>query len=144
MWARCDSGPNVGVRNLFDTTILVNPTSKLSFYVNGDYGRNNLPGAGYAAWYGLATAARYQINKMFAVAGRTEFFTDKNGFSTGVKQTLKEGTATLEGKLNDHLVARLEFRHDASDQNFFDRGNIRAVQVDEHRDASESWHSSVR
>jgi hypothetical protein len=119
---KTDAGPTAGVRNLFDTTILVNPTSKFSFYVNGDYGRNNFVGGKYAAWYGAAIAARYQITKIFAVAGRTEFFKDKDGFSTGVPQNLKEGTATFEGKLNDHLVARLEFRHDASDKFFFDRG----------------------
>ncbi len=117
-------GAKVGVRNLFDTTIVLNPTSKFSIYINGDYGRNNFVGGSYATWYGAATAARFQVTKIFAVAGRTEFFKDKSGFSTGVAQNLKEGTATLEGKLNDHLVARLEFRHDASDHYFFDRGKL--------------------
>ena len=86
--------------------------------------RNNRFGGGYDQWYGLAGAARYQLTKIFAVAARTEFFNDANGFSTGVKQTLKEGTATGEAKLNDHLVGRLEFRHDSSDHAFFDRGKL--------------------
>ncbi len=119
---KSDLVSNAGVRNLFDTTIILNPTSKFSLYINGDYGRNNFAGGKFATWYGAATAARFQINKIFAFAGRTEFFKDKDGFSTGVPQNLKEGTATFEGKLNDHLVARLEFRHDASDKYFFDRG----------------------
>lgn len=119
---KVDAGPTARVRNLFDTTILVNPTSKISFYVNADWGRNNFIGGSHASWYGIATAARFQLTKIIAVAGRTEFFKDKNGYSTGLAQNLKEGTVTLEGKLHDHLVARLEYRHDASDHYFFDRG----------------------
>jgi hypothetical protein len=123
---KSDAGPNVGVRNLVDSTILINATSKLSIYVNGDWGRNNRFGKGYDQWYGLAGAARYQLTKLFAVAGRTEFFNDANGFSTGTKQTLKEGTITGEAKITDHLIGRLEYRHDASDRPFFDRGKLAA------------------
>jgi hypothetical protein len=119
-----DPGPKVGKRNLLDSAIVVNPTSKLSFYANGDWGRNNRYGGGYDQWYGLAGAARYQLTKIFAVAGRAEFFNDANGFTTGLKQTLKEGTATAEGKIHDHFVGRLEFRHDASDHPYFDRGRL--------------------
>ena len=119
-----DFGKNVGKRNLVDSTILLTPNSKFNAYINGDWARNNRFGGGYDQWYGLAGAARYQLTKIFAVAARTEFFNDANGFSTGVKQTLKEGTATGEAKLNDHLVGRLEFRHDSSDHAFFDRGKL--------------------
>ena len=31
-------------------------------------------------------------------------------------------TVTGEYKYNDHLIGRLEFRHDHSNQNFFNRG----------------------
>jgi hypothetical protein len=117
-----DPGSKVGKRNLLDSTLLLTPTSKLSIYINGDWARNNRYGGGYDQWYGLAGAARYQVTKMFAVAARTEFFNDANGFATGTKQTLKEGTITGEGKFTDHFVGRLEFRHDSSDHAFFDRG----------------------
>ncbi len=30
-----------GVRNLFDTTLLLTPSSKVNFYINYDYGRDN-------------------------------------------------------------------------------------------------------
>ena len=119
-----DPGPKVGQRNLLDSAIVFTPNTKLSLYLNGDWGRNNRVGGGYDQWYGLAGAVRYQLTKIFAVAGRTEFFNDSNGFTTGTRQTLKEGTATAEAKLNDHLVGRLEFRHDASDHAFFDRGKL--------------------
>ncbi|MEP6714557.1 MAG: outer membrane beta-barrel protein [Terriglobia bacterium] len=115
-------GTTAGKRNLLDTTITLTPTSKFSAYVNGDYGRDNRIGGGYDQWYGLAGAARYQVAKMFAVAGRAEFFNDPSGFSTGTKQILKEGTLTLEAKPNDHFVGRFEYRHDSSNTPFFSQG----------------------
>jgi hypothetical protein len=120
---KSDIGKDVGVRNLIDTTLLLNPTSKLSFYINGDWGRDNIYGGGYNQWYGLAGAGRYQLTKIFAFAARTEFMNDPRGFETGTAQVIKEGTITGEAKLHDHLVARLEYRHDASNQAFFEDGN---------------------
>jgi hypothetical protein len=116
-------GTSAGKRNLIDTTVLLTPNSKFNAYVNADWARDNQIGGGYGQWYGLAGAARYQITKLFAVAGRAEFFDDARGFATGTAQVLKEGTATGEFKLNDHLVTRFEARHDVSDHPFFDQGN---------------------
>ncbi len=115
-------GTSEGKRNLIDTTLLLTPNSKFNVYINGDWARDNQIGGGYAQWYGLAGAARYQLTKLFAIAGRAEFFDDAQGFSTGVQQVIKEGTVTGEFKLNDHLVSRLEYRHDSSDHAFFDHG----------------------
>ncbi len=115
-------GTTQGKRNLFDTTLLVNPTAKASFYVNYDYGRDNAVFGPASSWQGIAGAFRYQLTKRIAISPRAEFFNDANGFSTGTIQKIKEGTITGEYKYNDHLVARLEFRHDASDKAFFDRG----------------------
>ncbi len=116
-------GTTAGVRNLLDSTLLLTPNGKLNVYINGDWARdNNSVGGGYSQWYGLGGAARYQLTKLFALAGRAEFFDDAQGFSTGTKQSLKEGTATVEYKANDHLVARFEARHDSSDHGFFDKG----------------------
>ena len=115
-------GTTQGKRNLFDTTLQVNPTSKASFYINYDYARDNAISGSSSSWYGIAGAFRYQLAKKFAIAPRIEWFDDANGFSTGTVQKLKEGTITGEYKYNDHLVARLEYRHDASDKAFFDRG----------------------
>jgi Putative beta-barrel porin-2, OmpL-like. bbp2 len=126
---KSDIGTNVGTRNLLDTTLLLTPNSKLSFYINGDWGRDNIYGGGYNQWYGLAGAGRYQLTKMFAVAARTEFFNDPRGFETGTAQVIKEGTITGEGKINDHLVARLEYRHDASNHAFFEEGNDHSLHT---------------
>ena len=120
---KSDLGAHVGARNLFDTTLLLTPNGKLNIYINGDYGRDDVYGGGYNQWYGLAGAGRYQLTKVFAIAARAEFFNDPGGFETGTKQNISEGTITGEGKVNDHLVARLEYRHDASSQPFFEEGS---------------------
>lgn len=114
---------NEGWRTVYDTVVLVNANDKTSFYLNYDYGRNAYPGGGASEWTGIAGAARYQITKTFAFAPRAEWFYDKNGFSTGTVQKLKEVTLTAEAKLMDGLISRLEYRQDWSDQPFFDRGN---------------------
>jgi hypothetical protein len=117
---------SAGKRNLIDSTVLFTPNSKVNFYVNGDFGRdNNSVGPGYAEWYGLAGAAHFQLTSKIALSPRVEFFNDKNGFNTGTAQSIKEGTITGEYKYNDHLIGRLEFRRDASDHAFFDRGAAR-------------------
>jgi hypothetical protein len=115
-------GTSAGKRNLLDTTVLLTPNSKFNAYVNLDWARDNQPGGGYGQWYGVAFAARYQITKLFAVAGRAEGFNDSRGYATGSAQTLAEVTGTGEYKMNDHLVSRFEVRHDVSDHLFFDHG----------------------
>jgi hypothetical protein len=120
-------GASEGKRNLIDSTLTLTPGGKVSFYINGDYGRDNRIGGGYDSWYGLAGAAHIQLTKKISFSPRGEFFNDHTGFSTGRKQILKEGTLTGEYKYNDHLLARVEYRHDASDQPFFDRGAQQAV-----------------
>ncbi len=122
-------GTTKGKRNLFDTTLLLTPTGKFNAYINADFGRDNhILGGGHDSWYGVAGAARYQLTKQFAIAGRLEAFNDKDGFNTGVAQVVKEGTITGEYKLNDHLIGRLEYRHDASDKPYFDRNRLIAVE----------------
>jgi len=116
-------GTSSGMRNLFDTTLLLTPNSRVNFYINYDYGRNNNPvGSGFAEWYGVAGAAHIQLTKKIAISPRVEIFDDKNGFETGTAQTVKEGTITGEYKYNDHFIGRLEWRHDSSNAPFFDRG----------------------
>src|SRR6476620_8778797 len=59
---------NKGIRHLYDTTVLVNQTDKLSYYINFDYGHESFPGANAAKWGGLAGAMRYQVGKKSALA----------------------------------------------------------------------------
>src|SRR5438477_310887 len=88
------SHTNTGMRNLFDTTVLVNATDNLSYYINFDYGRDKNIAPGSQQWTGIAGAARYAFKKKYAVAGRLEWFDDMDGCSTGTVQSVKEGTLT--------------------------------------------------
>lgn len=112
---------NTGFRNLYDTTVLVNATDNLSYYVNFDYGRDKNIGSGASQWTGIAGAARYAFKKKYAIAGRLEWFDDMDGFSTGTAQSVKEVTLTGEYKITNWLLSRLEFRDDWSNQPFFQK-----------------------
>ena len=125
---------NTGWRNLYDTTVLLTPTGKFNAYVNFDYGRNK-SGSGLsestAEWYGVAGAAKFQMNDKNAITPRIEWFKDKEGFSTGTAQSLKEFTFTYEYKWTQGLLARVEYRRDWSDKPFFERGS---VGLSDHQD----------
>ncbi len=109
-------------RNLIDSVVVLTPNDKSSYYVNVDYGDDRQPGGIRQKWAGVAGAARFQLNKVFAFAPRAEIYTDFDGFNTGVAQSVKEVTLTGEAKLHEGLLARLEYRHDNSDKPYFDRG----------------------
>ncbi|MEP6539132.1 MAG: porin [Bryobacteraceae bacterium] len=112
-----------GVRNLYDTTLLLTPSDKANFYINYDYGTDKKTDKGSNTWTGIAFAARFAPNSTWAFSPRIEYFNDRDGFSTGVAQKVKEFTLTGEYKMVEGLLARLEYRRDWSDQPFFDRGN---------------------
>lgn len=120
-----NTGTNVGWRNLYDTTLLLTPSTKLNAYLNFDYGQNT-SGSGVAQstakWYGVAGALHYQADSHWSFTPRIEWFKDRDGFSTGVAQDVKEFTLTGEYRLAEGLLSRLEYRHDWSNQPFFDRG----------------------
>ncbi len=115
-------------RNLFDTTLLLTTTAKFNAYINVDYGRNHTDASGSlpaadAHWGGAAFAAHEQFTTQQAVAGRIEFLQDKEGFATGVAQTVREGTATYEHKFwKSRFLGRMEYRHDWSNEPFFHKG----------------------
>jgi len=115
------AGTNRGWRRLYDTTVLVNGL-KTSAYLNFDYGADTNVSTPANVWYGVAGAARFALTDRVAVAPRLEWFNDRNGFSTGTAQKLKEFTFTGEYKWIEGLLSRIEYRRDWSDQFFFDRG----------------------
>jgi hypothetical protein len=119
-----NTATNRGWRNLYDTTLLLTPSDKANFYINFDYGRNKNPDNSVATWIGIAGAARFQLNSWFALAPRMEWFNDHDGFvtGTGVAQQLREFTITAEAKATQGVLARLEYRRDWSDKNFFSKG----------------------
>jgi hypothetical protein len=118
-----------GFRNLIDTTLLLTPNPKFTAYINYDYGQNRdgtvtVDGVttgddNLNHWQGIAVAAREQVSGKSALAGRFEYFTDPQGFETGTAQNLKEFTATYEYKWVEGLMARVEYRGDFSNVDFF-------------------------
>ncbi len=113
---------NKGFRQLYDTTLVLNPTDKVSAYINFDYGRDKRLTSGADHWEGVAFALKVSPTSWFALSPRIETFDDANGFSTGTKQQLWEVTMTAEFKMKEGFLSRLEYRHDHSDMLFFDRG----------------------
>jgi hypothetical protein len=118
-------------RNLSDTVLTYTPTAKLTLTGNGDYGRVQFSKAqgNPKDWAGVAGYAKYQFNPLYALAARLEYFNDHTGYTTGVGQHVFEFTGTAERKFVRHLIARLEYRVDDSDKNFFNRGASRMAST---------------
>ena len=116
-------------RQLSDTVVTYSPTSKLSFIVNGDYGRGDRITDPLTAivsrpvfWTGAAGYVRYAFSGTSAISTRYEYYDDHNGFTTGTMQHLNEFTATVERLVAHHIISRFEFRHDVSNQPVFFKG----------------------
>jgi hypothetical protein len=125
-----------GYRNLIDTTLLLTPSAKFSAYLNYDYGQNRdgvtSTGSGddlLNHWQGVALAARGQVTATSTLAGRFEYFSDRNGWSTGTPQAVKEFTGTYEYKWAEGLLARAEYRRDWSTEPSFHKGDTELVKA---------------
>jgi hypothetical protein len=130
------NGSNSSYRQLWDTVITYSPNSKLSWMLNGDYGRGDrycvVPGGSGCItssspvnWYGAAGYVKYAFNSKYTLAGRYEYFEDPDGFATGLlgtNQHWQEGTFTFERDIASHIISRLEYRHDATSQPYFAKG----------------------
>ncbi len=77
------------------------------------------------SWSGYAQYLVYDWTPALESATRGEVFDDKDGSRSGTAQTLWEITQTLSYKVPEvtGLLARLEYRHDNSSQNFFFNNN---------------------
>jgi putative OmpL-like beta-barrel porin-2 len=123
---------NSSWRQLTDTVITYSPTSKLSFIINGDYGRGDrfvtdtetgsLSHPVY--WTGVAGYIKYAFSGTSSFSTRYEYYNDHDGFTTGtmVNTHVNEFTTTLERLVAHHIISRLEFRRDMSNQPTFLKG----------------------
>lgn len=118
------TGINGDWRQLSDTVVTIAPTDKLSFILNYDYGRGDRMAdlAKPVYWTGVAGYVRYAFSGRDAFAVRYEWLDDPQGFTTGTAQQLKEFTGTFERRVAQHLLTRLEYRHDYSNQPTFVEG----------------------
>lgn len=113
--------------------------NRLTLMVNYDLGHEEEGSAAdlNANWSGLATYARYMVTDKLALSTRYEYFDDNDGVrtssangissvsrpSTGVY--LQEVTTTLEYPFVDELIGRLEYRHDWTEDKFFEKNGKR-------------------
>ncbi len=113
-------------RQLSDTVITYNATSRLSLMVNGDYGRGDriLAYPNPVFWTGIAGYVKYAFNDRYALATRFENFQDPQGFAlaTVTGQHMNEFTETFERLIAHHIITRLEYRRDFSNQPVFTKG----------------------
>jgi hypothetical protein len=120
-------------RHLVDVVLGYNPTDRLNFKLNYDYGHEQdavTEDAESASWQGVAGYARYQFNDWYALAVRGEYFDDADGVRTGVRASrgsgsvrLSELTLTNEFKVYKDLITRLEYRHDHASDAVFNAGS---------------------
>ncbi len=115
-----------GKLHIFDTYATWNVTPKVTLALEGDYEISRMwaqagPGMSSAPKHviGGAGYARYQWTPRMALAGRTEYFSDRGGLFSGTTQALKEFTGTYEFKVADGLLSRLEYRRDWTNVPFF-------------------------
>jgi hypothetical protein len=103
-----------GMRNLYDTTLLLTPGARATFYINFDYGHDRSQAGRSFQWGGVAGAARFRLPKRFAISPRLEVLRDASGQVTGMPQTLKEITLTGTYSHWKGVLNYLEFRKDWS------------------------------
>lgn len=132
VFPRTATGPK-GWRNLIDLIATYNFNDNLSLSLNYDYGtqsraflatQNNTDDA---IWQGIAAYFNYKLSNTWRLSLRGEDFEDRNGYRTGVAQTLKEITLTIAYMPIKSIELRAETRHDFSNvASFLDRNGIDA------------------
>lgn len=115
-----------GRTHIFDSYVTWQPTSKLTFALEGDYflqrlWKNAAPGRSSAPSHtdGGAIYAQYQLTPKVALATRAEYMSDRQGLFSGLSQVLKENTLTFDYKLAEGFLMRYEWRRDFSNQPSF-------------------------
>ena len=118
------SGALDGTRSIVDFVGTFNATDALTFILNYDVGRQSgVPTTGNRTqslnWNTGALYMNYTIDPTWRVSLRAEQLNDKDGFVTGGKQKLSEGTVTFGWMPSKNFELRLEGRYDKSDKKNF-------------------------
>lgn len=120
---------STNMRHLWDTQIFLGPFfDRLNFMFNYDLGFEKNAVSRFnedALWTGVTGYARYKITDWFEPSLRIEYFKDRDGPMTGMKQELLGFTLTLNtilglGKNKESaILLRPEIRYDISTEDFF-------------------------
>jgi hypothetical protein len=101
-------------RNMFDTTLALTVSPKLSLMGNFDYGKE-----GDVTWWGLAAYAKLQAKEDWAVVARYEYLDDTDGGFMLIGTKGQTFTLTSDHLIADSLKARFEYRTDFADDAIF-------------------------
>ena len=114
---------------VFDTVLTYSPMENVDLLANFDYGTaSEQVGGDDADWTGLSgivTLGGGLLDESltdWSFALRGEWFSDPDGYRTGIEQDLREVTGTFKWQMTENLQARLEFRHDWSNKDVFHDG----------------------
>lgn len=109
-----------GKLHILDSYLNWQTTPKLTLAFEGDYVIQRLQEESAPAHTsGGAVYVRYQLHPKVALAGRTEYLSDRGGLFSGVTQALKEVTLTYDYRVANGLILRSEWRRDFSNKPFF-------------------------
>jgi Putative beta-barrel porin-2, OmpL-like. bbp2 len=116
------SGPE-GQRSLVDIVMNWNVTADTCAILNIDAGRQSnvaiAGAAGAAHWSGIAGYLNHRFGGHWKASARVEYFTDPEGYRTGVSQVWREATSTVSYVIQPHWEFRGELREDRSDASSF-------------------------
>jgi hypothetical protein len=117
-----EGGPT---RHIFDTTLTVTATPKLSLQANYDYGKE-----GDSTWWGIAGYAKAQLRPSWALVARYEYLDDTDGGFMTIGQKAQTLTITSDHLIAGALKLRLEYRGDFTQDPFFvdDKGHKKDSQ----------------
>lgn len=117
-----NAGTNDGWLNDLSWNFYLGINEHVEAMANMDYISNTDPFEMTGTSWGIGAYLRVHINDHLRIAERFEFMRDRQGRSTGVEQTLRENTITLEAQPvadDPRLLVRFEYRRDWSDVPFF-------------------------
>jgi hypothetical protein len=116
-------------REIVDLVIDYNPTSALSFALNGDFDNEaDFSTAGTETWFGVNLGIKYVVADPFAVAVRGEFFHDNHGgivpinplsSPSATSSSVESGTLTLSYIAASKLTLMLDNRVDIANSAIF-------------------------
>jgi hypothetical protein len=101
-------------RHLFDTTLTLALTPKFSLMGNFDYGKESV-----FSWWGIAAYGKLQARPNWAVVGRYEYLDDTDGGFMTFFDKAQTFTLTSDHTVAGSLKARIEYRLDKTDHDFF-------------------------
>ncbi|HYM13172.1 MAG TPA: outer membrane beta-barrel protein [Bryobacterales bacterium] len=116
-----------GRRHIIDTYAAWTASERLTLAAEADYVIDRLETSSAPSRVaGGAAYVRYRFTPRFALAGRSEYLSDRGGLFSGVTQALKETTVTADYSVAEGFLVRGEWRRDFSNQPFFLSGQLGA------------------